>query len=273
VPAFTFPATANVVRLLGADVELVDVNPQTWCMRLPDKLSTAARSLVVHQFGFPAATFEADVSDAACAIGVPQAMRGLCACLSFHPRKIVTTGEGGAIVGDDDGLRDRLRALRSHGMTFEDTGDKFRPKIDLPSPGLNYRLLELGAAVGRVQLRRLPEFLAERRAIVERYRERLAGSGVSFQSDTPSRAWQNFAVLLPEGMDRAAVRARMAEKNIETQVASYGLHRLTAFRDDAAKFPVADALHDRALALPLWNGLPMASVDRVCDALLAEMRA
>ena len=261
VPAFTFPATAAAVRLVGAEVELVDVNPATWCMRLPAKLEGRARSLAVHQFGFPAPVQGGDVSDAACAIGVPGAMRGACACLSFHPRKVLTTGEGGAIVGDDDGLRDRLRALRSHGLLDG----------DIIEPALNYRLGDVAAAIGRVQLRRLPELLAERRALADRYRAGLAGWGLALQADTPSRAWQTFAVLLPEDADRAAVRARLLERGIETQVASYGLHRLAAWRADRARFPVADELHDRGLALPLWNGLPEADVDRVIEALLAAL--
>jgi dTDP-4-amino-4,6-dideoxygalactose transaminase len=270
VPAFTFPATANAVRLLGAAVELVDVNAASWCMRLPERPpgATDPRSLVVHQFGFPAPSFERDVSDAACAVGVPRAMQGACACLSFHPRKVLTTGEGGAVVGDDEGLRDRLRALRSHGLAARTDGGE---GLDLAAPGLNYRIDELSAAIGRVQLRRLPELLGERRALAERYRRRLQGVSVGLQSDTPARAWQTFAVLLPDGSDRVAVRARLAAAGIETQVASYGLHTLAAYRADPARFPVADALHRRALALPLWNGLDEADVDRVAEALAGAL--
>jgi dTDP-4-amino-4,6-dideoxygalactose transaminase len=218
----------------------------------------------VHQFGFPAKVFPGDVSDAACAVGVPAAMQGECACLSFHPRKVLTTGEGGAIVGDDEGLRDRLRALRTHGLVAG----------DVAAPGLNYRMGDVAAAIGRMQLARLPALLDERRALAARYRVRLESStGLALQADAPGRAWQTFAVLLPEGVDRARVRASLEEQGIETQVASYGLHTLSAYRADAAKFPVADALHRRALALPLWNGLAPASVDRVADALLAALGA
>ena len=166
------PATANVVRLLGAEVELVDVNPVTWCMRLPERLEGRPRSLVVHQFGFPGRALDGDVSDAACAAGVPGAMQGACACLSFHPRKVITTGEGGAIVGDDEGLRDELRRLRSHGLVPR-SGTAF-VEYDVERPATNYRLSEPQAAMGRVQLARLPALLEERRALVARYRTRLA---------------------------------------------------------------------------------------------------
>lgn len=273
VPAFTFPATANAVRVLGGEVRLVDVNPATWCMRLPPKLSERERSLVVHQFGFPAPLFAGDLSDAACAVGVPAAMGGACACLSFHPRKVVTTGEGGAIVGDDEGLEGELRALRSHGLVPR-PATAF-PELDEPRPGLNYRMGELEGALGRVQLRRLPELLAERQALVMRYRQRLVEHGLGerlrLQADAPGRAWQTFAVLLPEGASRDAVRRALADARIETQVASYGLHALGAFFAPPADFPVADALHRRGLALPLWNGLAPEGVDRVAAALAAAL--
>ena len=283
VPAFTFPATANVVRLVGAHVELVDVNAATWCMRLPDKLSSAARSMPVHQFGFPAKVFPGDISDAACAVGVPSAMQGLLACLSFHPRKVLTTGEGGAILGDDAALLQELRLLRSHGLHQAPPSEgRYAGDFQLVRPGYNYRMSDLAAALGRVQLRRLPSLLAERRALAGRYRERLAGSRVTLQADTPARAWQTLAVLLPEAHPRAGerdaalqrdrLRAGLAATGIETQIASYGLHRLAAYAADRSSFPVADALHDRALALPLRNGMPLADVDLVCDALLAAMQ-
>lgn len=270
VPAFTFPATANVVRLLGAEVELVDVNERTWCMRLPDKLEGRHRSLTVHQFGFPTRVFEGDISDAACAAGVPGAMTGLCACLSFHPRKVLTTGEGGAIVGDDEGLRDALRTLRSHGLVPRTDSGRF-VHFDLPAPALNYRMPEVCAAVGRVQLAKLPGMLSERRVLVERYRARLGG--LEMQADTPSRSWQTFAVVVPDGIDRESVRARLADEGIETQVGSYGVHTLAAYRAEAALFPVADRLHRQALALPLWNGLPEGDVDRVAGALFRALES
>jgi dTDP-4-amino-4,6-dideoxygalactose transaminase len=99
----------------------------------------------------------------------------------------------------------------------------------------------------------------------------LNGAGLEMQSDVPTRSWQTFAVVLPDGVDREAIRGKMADGGVETQVASYGLHTLSAYKDDPAKFPVSDRLHRQAMALPLWNGLPEADVDRVCDTLLAAL--
>jgi dTDP-4-amino-4,6-dideoxygalactose transaminase len=175
------------------------------------------------------------LSDAACAVGVPGAMRGRAVCLSFHPRKLLTTGEGGAVLTDDQGLIEEVRARRAHGLVARPTRDG-QPglpgeNIDLPQPGLNYRLPEIGAAIGRVQLQRLPALVARHREIAERYRDRLSGYGLTFQTDHPERIYQTFAVVLPAGRDRAALRRQMTEAGIETQVASYALQHLSAYSD------------------------------------------
>lgn len=290
VPAFTFPATANVARFLGSGtgigVRLCDVDEETFCLRretldawLVDRRGPA---LVVHQFGHPAPV-AADqdkegqlvISDAACAIGAAAAMRGRAVCLSFHPRKVLTTGEGGAVLGDDLGLIEEVRALRSHGLLLRPGAEV----AEMPGAGLNYRLPEVAAAIGRVQLRRLPELRARHRAHAERYRERLGSAGLRVQADAPGRTWQALTLVLPAGTDRPALRQAMLERGIETQIASYGLHRLAAWRDapiftapdapdGSAALAVADRLHDRGLALPLHSELTDADVDRVCAALL-----
>ncbi|MCS6913382.1 MAG: DegT/DnrJ/EryC1/StrS family aminotransferase [Myxococcales bacterium] len=282
VPAFTFPATANVAAFLPArlTVCLCDVDPDSFCApagALERHLAARVGPAVqVHQFGYPAPLppqGQLVLSDAACAIGAPGALQGRAACLSFHPRKLLTTGEGGAVLSDDEALVAQVRALRSHGLVPQ-PGQQVLAE---PTPGLNYRMPEVAAAIGRVQLRRLPQILAVHAELALRYRERLAGQ-VGLQADAPGRVWQTLAVVLPPGTDRAALRRALSEEGIETQIASYGLHRLAAFagapllREDGTVGPgvppVADALHDRGLALPLHAGLRLADVDRVCEVLL-----
>lgn len=292
IPAFTYPATGNVAGFVGTGmpVHLADVDPQTFCV--PAEVMAAwlaARrgpAMVVHQFGYPAPLPDAAVaphdlliSDAACAIGNRAALGGRAACLSFHPRKILTTGEGGAVVSDDQALIEHIREVRAHGAR----AIPGREVLDFPAPGLNYRLPEVGAAVGRVQLRRLPELVEGHRERAARYRERLGGI-LPMQADHPERVWQTVAVVLPEGTDRPALRQRLRDEGIETQVASYGMHRLTAYQDapvfggvegarGAAALPVAERLHERGLALPLHLQLSLADVDRVCEALLRGLGA
>ena len=164
--------------------------------------------------------------------------------------------------------------LRAHGLVAV-TGEEVQT---LPAPGLNYRLPELGAAIGRVQLRRLPTLLALHRERAERYRARLGAAGLQLQADTPGRVWQTLAVVLPDGVDRPQLRAGLLAAGIETQIASYGLHRLAAYKDAPVFSPdgtgtlaVTERLHHQGLALPLHGEMSLADVDRVCEALLARL--
>ncbi len=280
-PALTFPATANVAHFVAQPpmVYLADVEESTFCLpetTVREWLATKkGPALVVHQFGYPSplpvGSDDLLISDAACAVAVRPAMGGKLACLSFHPRKLLTTGEGGAILTDDEQLHSALQRLRAHGLVSV-PGEEV---MDLPESGLNYRLSEPAAAMGRVQLRRLPQLVARHKELAERYRQKLSDAGLLFQADHPDRIWQTFAVLLPEGIDRPALRAKLKEEGIETQIASYGLHRLAAFRDaprfspsgGQASLAAADRIHDRGLALPLHSELSSADIDRVCESL------
>lgn len=281
VPAFTFPATANVMQFLPSppEVHLADVDERTFC--IPEQTVSAwlaqqnSPALVVHQFGYPSPlprpSSELILSDAACAIGVRPATEGQLACLSFHPRKLLTTGEGGAILTDDESIIEAVRHLRAHGLHAV-PGEEV---MELPEAGLNYRLPEVGAAMGRVQLRRLPALIRRHRELAEQYLRRLNDLPLGFQADHPDRIWQTFAVVLPPGTCRKSVRAQLLSEGIETQIASYGLHRLTAYRHaprfaphgPAAELPICDRLHDHGLALPLHSELSDQDVDRVCEAL------
>ena len=316
VPAFTFPATANITRFLPGQPEVVlgDVTADSFCLdpRLAAHWLSQGRGpcILVHQFGHPApwpdpigksedeaevsppAAAEQDallLSDAACAIGVPGAMRGRAVCLSFHPRKLLTTGEGGAVLSDDLGLIEEIRTRRAHGLVSRPSQDGNPPlpgeSVDLPQPGLNYRLAEMGAAIGRAQLARLPQLVARHREIAERYRDRLSGHGLTFQTDHPARIYQTFAVVLPTGHSRAVVRRQMAEAGIETQVASYALQKLSAYCDakvlrlngsvsirQDGDLMIAGELHHRGLALPLHAELSDSDVDRVSTTLLSALQ-
>lgn len=296
VPAFTFPATASVTRFLPSPPALYlgDVDAGSFCLPAATVKSYLDSPLAgeeglcisVHQFGFPsplpASAGRAEprlLSDAACAIGVRGAMAGQAVCLSFHPRKLLTTGEGGAVLSDDESFIEEVRRLRAHSLVARPGAEV----MELPRCGLNYRLPEMGAAMGRVQLRRLPGFIERHREIAAHYRHRLGQSGLAerLQADHPERIYQTLALVLPEGTDRLGLRQALLQQGIETQIASYGLHRLAAFADarvlhadgstspvSAAALPVSDRLHELGLALPLHSELRLAEVDRVCDALL-----
>ena len=265
VPAYTFPATANAVALAGARPVLVDVDPATMNLD-PDKVRVTPRTkaiLAVHLFGRPAPLERLPdlpvLEDAAGALGArrqgrPCGSLGLAGCLSFHPRKIVTTGEGGAVTTGSAELADAVRRARNHGWAGS----------DLPSPGFNYRLPDILCAIGIPQLRRLDELLEARARIAERYTERLHDV-----VDTPSadegdtHGWQAYVVRLDQRDE--ALEALRAE-GIEGQIGTYAAHRLAAYRDQGP-FPGADAAFERALALPLHTRLTEVDQDRVCGVL------
>jgi perosamine synthetase len=275
VPAYTFPATANVVALAGARPVLVDVDPVTMNLdasRVEDALTPRTRAvLAVHLFGRPLAWQELrdavppDISlveDAAGALGArwrgtPCGGLGVMGCVSFHPRKIVTTGEGGAVACRDADLAETIRRLRHHGWQPPD----FR---DLPAPGLNYRLSDIQCAVGIPQLRRLGELLAARTRIAEGYTERLAGVVETPSADPgDTHGWQAYVVRLDR---RDEALAALRSRGIEAQIGTYALHRLAAYRDQG-EYPGADACYARALALPFHTRLTEGELDRVADAL------
>ena len=272
VPAYTFPATANVVALAGGTPVLVDVDPVT--MNL-DPEDTARRVtprtkaiLAVHLFGRPARLEELPdlplLEDAAGALGAshrgrPCGALGLVGCFSFHPRKIVTTGEGGAVTTNDTALAERMRSLRHHGWSPSARYD------DMPEGGYNYRLSDVLCALGIPQLRRLDELVAARERVAAGYAERLAGLDVVLPEADPGdrHGLQAYVVQLDRRDD---VMESLRAQGIQCQIGTYALHRLGAYRDQGS-FPGADAAFERALALPLHSRLTDAELDRVAEAL------
>jgi perosamine synthetase len=272
VPAYTFPATANVVALAGLTPVLVDVDPVTMNL-VPERVGAAvgARTravLAVHLFGRPLdwEALEAAVpehvvliEDAAGALGArrhgrPCGSLGRMGCLSFHPRKIVTTGEGGAVTTDDADLAEAIRSLRHHGWSGK----------DMPQPAFNYRLSDVLCALGIPQLRRLDELLATRTRIAAAYTERLAGVvGTPAPDEGDVHGWQAYVVRVD---DRDRVLAALRAEGIEAQIGTYALHRLGAY-GDAGEFPGADGAFERALALPFHGRLEEGDVERVCEVL------
>ena len=275
VPAYTFPATANVVALAGAKPILADVDPET--MNLTAESVAAALTartkavLVVHLFGRPAPWEDlgaavpdgvALLEDAAGALGARRQGRacgglGRLGCLSFHPRKIVTTGEGGGVTTDDAEVADAIRRFRHHGI--EPRGD-----FEIRSPGLNYRLPDILSAIGTTQTRRLEQLLAERERLAAGYAERL-GDAVGLPSaDEGDRHGLQAYVVRTDRRDEAL--EALAKAGIQAQIGTYALHRLAAYADQGP-FPGADAAFERALALPFHNRLSDGDLDRVAEVL------
>jgi perosamine synthetase len=273
VPAYTFPATANVVRLAGATPVLVDVDPATFNLDLDlvyEAVTPNTKAvLAVHLFGRPLdwESLQSAVppevvllEDAAGALGaswrgMPCGGLGAAGCLSFHPRKVVTTGEGGAVTTNDAELAASVRRLRHHGI---DSGG------DIVVPSTNYRLSDILCAVGIPQLRRLDELLAERARIATGYTERLSGLvDVPAADEGDAHGWQAYVIRLDR---KEEALATLRAEGIEVQIGTYALHRLTAYRDQGP-FAGADAAFDHALALPLHARLTDGDLDRVAAGI------
>jgi dTDP-4-amino-4,6-dideoxygalactose transaminase len=202
------------------------------------------------------------LEDAAGALGARRQGRacgglGRLGCLSFHPRKIVTTGEGGAVTTNDVEIADAVRRSRHHGI--EPRGD-----FEIRAPGLNYRLADILCAIGTTQTRRLEELLRERERLAVAYAERLGDSvGLPSADEGDRHGLQAYVVRLDR---RDEALEALAQAGIQAQIGTYALHRLGAYADQGP-FPGADAAFERALALPFHNRLTDDDLDRVVAVL------
>ncbi len=277
-PAFTFPATVNVIELQKARPILVDVNPVDYNMD-PHQLEQAIihwkgaeiprAILVVHEFGAPcdmtaimniANKYSLYViEDAACALGTRWNDRhvgtfGDIGCFSWHPRKGITTGEGGTVVTSSDQLFATLSSLRNHGIELS-TG-----KIDFVLPGFNYRMTDFQAALGSVQLKKFEFWLEKRRLLAELYSTYLTGfTGVSLPKVIKGHAWQTYMITLEGTLDRDQLIIDMKEQGIEVNLGAQAIHMLSYYRTKYqykhSDYPNACRLYTSGLALPLHPNL------------------
>jgi dTDP-4-amino-4,6-dideoxygalactose transaminase len=291
VTTYSWPATANAIVLCGATPLFVDVDPRTFNMA-PDALADAlARGpavravLPVDAFGrmadlaaitsIAAAHGASVVEDAACALGASLSDRaagawGNAGCFSFHPRKNVTTGEGGAITTHDPALNRRLRTLRNHGL------DPDAPTPDFVLAGFNLRLTEFQAALGVTQIGKLPSLLRERRRLAAVYDGLLNATGVSRPAPAPpdQDVVQSYVVLLPPeaARRRADLIAAMRARGVETTIGTYHMPLTTYYRQRfghaPGDFPATDDVATRALTLPLHARLTDADQRHVVGTLL-----
>lgn len=293
VPDFSFPATANVVVQLGAVPVFVDVDLATFNLDsgfLEEAITDRTRAVMpVHAFGLTADMTAicaiADrrgipvVEDAACALGAthrgrPAGSLGAAGVFSFHPRKIITTGEGGMVATSRDSLADRIAVLRSHGAV---RGSHFMSFVDV---GFNYRLSDVHAAIGLAQWRRLDEILRRRRELAAVYAGVLSSvPGVTPPAvpETDMHSWQSYVVLLDEDVDRDAVIDRMRDADVETTLGTYSMHLQPYFRERFGipdeRLPRATRAQRSALTLPLYPQLADADVVRVADLLADAVAA
>jgi len=296
----SFIATANAVRYCGALPVFVDVELDTFNIdpALVDAAITPRTKaiLTVHQLGMPCdlASLVATarrhgvplIEDAACAIGSEIRWQGEwqrigrphgdMACFSFHPRKLLSTGDGGMIVTASGETDARLRLLRQHGMSVPDTVRHASAQVVFeayPTLGFNYRLTDIQAAIGREQLARLDGMVARRRELAARYATALAavpGVVMPCQPEWARTNWQTYAVRL-EAADQKQVMQRMLDDGVSTRRGVMNAHREGAYAPGtwraAGTLTRGERAQDTAIALPLYHDMTLADQDRVIDSL------
>ncbi len=286
VPTLTFVATPNSVAYCGAKPVFVDSEPQTWNIdpdQIESRITPQTKGIIaVHLYGQPANMSKlksiADrhglflLEDAAEAHGAEYQGKkigsvGDAAAFSFYANKIITTGEGGMFVTDDDALARRARLF--HGQGMDPNLRYWHPVI-----GFNYRMMNLPAAIGLAQLEQIDTQLEARQQIAHWYLERLDGlPGIKFQE---KQTWANhvywmFSVILENQhwAERSAVMEKLGEQGIETRPIFYPAHILPPYRNEteSADCPVAEKLSACGISLPTWAGLTEKDIEYICFSL------
>ncbi len=308
----SFIATANSVRYCGALPVFIDIDPATFNID-PSQIESAITDrtraiLCVHQMGMPCdlnRMIEVArkhnlrvVEDAACAIGSEIRWNGQwekigkphadIACFSFHPRKLLTTGDGGMLTTNDPEIDRKLRLWRQHGMSVPDTVRHSSRQVvfeSYPELGYNYRLTDIQAAIGREQLKRLPEAVTRRREIAERYRQLLSDIPSLVLPTEPNWArtnWQSYCVRLPEGSDQKEVMQQMLDDGIATRRGIMCAHLEAAYsaagswrcaqqsckpQGNCPNLRESERAQERGVILPLFTQMTEDQQDRVASSL------
>jgi dTDP-4-amino-4,6-dideoxygalactose transaminase len=294
VPSMSFIASANSAWQNGATPVFADVDRRTYNLTAetirPLITSRTKAIMPVHQLGLPADMDPilelaaehgiAVVEDAACAIGASYKGRkigslGPLTCFSLHPRKVITTGEGGMIAAQDPGVAARLRRLRQHAMDVSDLARHGARDVvveSYPERGWNYRMTDLQAALGLSQLELLDEILADRRRLADRYTaaiERIAFVEPPHEPGYAERTWQSYAVTLSADapIDRTELMRRLLLEGVPTRRGVMAIHREPAYAATPADLPNTDAASAGSLMLPLFAGMSDAQQDHVVGCL------
>lgn len=303
--SYSFIATANAIRYCGATPVFVDIEPGGFNIdpaRLEQAIGPRTRAvLVVHQFGMPcdlariipiAARHSIPViEDAACAIGSEILWNGrwerigrphgLIACFSFHPRKLLSTGDGGMLTTADAALDRSFRLLRQHGMSVSDTVRHSASTViqeEYPVLGFNYRMTDIQAAIGREQLKRLPGIVSRRRELAARYEGALRGEGVR-TPDEPAWArtnWQSYTIRVERGRQREVMQ-ELLDAGISTRRGAMTAHREGAYPPGAWRSPgslgESEDAQDTGIVLPMFHQLSEPDQDRVIDEVKRAVAA
>jgi perosamine synthetase len=299
----SFIATANCIRYCGATPVFVDINPETYNIdpvQVAEAITPRTRAIIaVHQMGMPcdlsallalAKRHEIVlIEDAACAagsqirideqwdrIGKPH---GDIACFSFHPRKVITTGEGGMLTTSNPEFDRKFKLLRQHGMSVPDTVRHGSPQVifeDYLEVGFNYRMTDMQAAVGRKQIQRLADIVARRRALANGYGELLGnieGLRLPFEPEWARSNWQSYCVRLPSRVNQKAVMQKLLDQGIATRRGIMCSHREAPYSDRNQRHDLRESelAQDHSILLPIYAQMIEDDQVRVASALRTEL--
>jgi dTDP-4-amino-4,6-dideoxygalactose transaminase len=288
VPAFSYIATANVVELVGAKPVFVDIEKHSFNIdknQIIEKITPSTKAImIVHEFGLAADIHEIKsicdkhgimlLEDAACALGAKEkdlfaGSLGKAGSFSFHPRKAITSGEGGAIVTNDAKLAAKIRALRNHGINAEIVG-----KMDFIYAGFNYRLTDFQAALLNSQLDRINWILEKKQMIAYQYLNEINNPLLQLPtfSSTKYHAWQTFHVLLHKSMNQADCIKHFRANGIGVNYGAQCMPEQTFFKnkynhDSQTEFPNAYTAYTQGLALPLYEKLNSEQIQKIIDTV------
>ncbi len=300
----SFIATANCIRYCGANPVFVDIDPDTYNIdpaHVAEAITPRTRAiLAVHQMGMPCDLYALTalskrhdlilIEDAACAagsqirvgdrwewIGKPH---GYIACFSFHPRKVITTGEGGMLTTANPDFDRKFKRLRQHGMSVPDTIRHSSPQVifeDYPEVGFNYRMTDVQAAVGRRQLQRLPELVARRRAHASRYAELLGnieGLSLPAEPEWAHSNWQSYCVRLPDRVDQKEVMQDLLDQGIATRRGIMCAHREKPYLNGEQRHDLrqSELAQDHSILLPIYAQMSEDDLVRVADTLRSKIQ-
>jgi perosamine synthetase len=301
----SFVATANCIRYCGGTPVFVDIDPETYNIdpaRVAEAITPRTRAiLAIHQMGMPCDLTALGtlankhgivlIEDAACAAGSQIRMdgrwdrigkpHGQIACFSFHPRKVITTGEGGMLTTSNPEFDRKFKLLRQHGMSVPDTVRHASPQVifeDYLVVGYNYRMTDMQAAVGRAQLMKLPDIVARRRTLAARYAELLGnieGLTLPYEPDWARSNWQSYCVRLPNGVDQKAVMQALLNRGIATRRGIMCSHRETPYSGGGQHFDLrqSELAQDGSILLPIYAQMTEEDQVRVAHELRVELHA
>jgi len=290
VPAFSFVATANVVELVGARSVFVDIEQDTFNIdmsKIEAAITPHTKAIIpVHEFGLAcdiSAIVEIArkhellvIEDAACALGAREDGRfagtfGNVGSFSLHPRKAVTSGEGGLLTTNDDALAEKFRILRNHGIRHRDG------RTEYAAAGFNYRMTDFQAALVRGQFERLDDIVNRRNELASVYLEKLSPAKNLMLPAVPrqkNHTWQTFHTLISDDVDRDMLIAKLKQRGIGSNYGAQCIPDQEYYRnkyslDSASLYPNALRSNKHGLALPLYDKMETAQAEFVCMTLLS----